>query len=268
MRTIALRPSQGRLSSTLTVQFQVIHALMLHDIKSRFFGNGLGYFVSILWPIVHILVILLINSGRVAPHGVSMVLYATTAVIPYICCNYIGRFITLGVIMNKSFLQYPIIRPLDLMAARIFLELISNSVILIVVLIGLDIAGISIMPAYPTQACLAWLSSLLLGVGFGLLNGVITMAVPLWNVVFMLFIIIAWITCGLGIDPEALPYQIGYYLSFNPVLHAVEWMRQAYYVGYSPKLLSKEYLISFSLVCFVSGLIGERVFRGFLVQQR
>ena len=249
-------------------QVYVWHALVLHDIKSRWFGNGWGYALSILWPLIHIITILVVNHGRVAPYGSSMILYAATAVIPYIACNYIGRFMLLGVMMNRPFLNYPIIKPLDLMISRAYLELVANALVLIIILSGMTFLNIDVVPPNITQASLAWLSSVLLGLGFGFFSATIVLAYPIFNIVYVLIIIVIWITCGIGIDPEVLPDPYGYYMSFNPVLHAVEWMRMAYYPNYHPRLLDKSYLLAFSLVSFSLGIIMEKVFRPFWLRSR
>jgi capsular polysaccharide transport system permease protein len=47
----------------LTTQGRVLYALMLRDVRTKFFGNGLGFIaLSIFWPLVHILILLLIYA--------------------------------------------------------------------------------------------------------------------------------------------------------------------------------------------------------------
>ena len=251
-----------------TAQVRIIYALMMHDIKSRFFGNGFGYAIMIAWPLLHILVILAVNAGRIVPRGASMVLYAATAVIPWVASNYIGRFIMLGVLTNKSYLQYPIIKPLDLMVSRAALEIVSNAIVVITILIGMSLCGIDVVPHNILQACMAWGSSIFLGVSLGFFGGAICLAYPMFNLVFVLFIIVAWATCGIGVDPELLPEKYGYYLSFNPVMHVVEWMRQSYFLDAPTHLLNKTYLLSTSAVLLAIGLIVERLFKAFLTSSR
>ncbi|WP_158809679.1 ABC transporter permease [Beijerinckia sp. L45] len=250
------------------IQLRVFFALMMHDIKSRFFGSGIGYIITIVWPLTHIVIILALNAGKMVPYGSSMVLYAATACIPYIACNYIGRFMMLGVLTNRSFLQYPIIKPLDMILARAFLEIVNNSIVVATLMIAMSISGIDVTPIDPLQAAFAWIASMGLGISVGLLGGVICLAFPLFNLIFVLFIIIAWITCGMSINPELLPESYGYYFSFNPVLHCVEWMRQAYFLGSPARLLNKAYVLEVSATCLTAGFLLERFFRSFLLTPR
>jgi len=78
--------------------------------------------------------------------------------------------------------------------------------------------------------------------------------------------IIVYILSGTLMVVSALPEAVIYPLSFNPVLHAVEWMRTAYYEGYSDRVLDKEYLIGFGLTSLCLGLLMERMFRRIVLE--
>ena len=253
----------GAFRGALQAQLHVIRALILHDIKSRFFGNGLGYIVTILWPTVHMIVIIgiFVIGGRPVPYGQSALLYAATGVLPYITWSYISRFMSLGMTMNKSFLGYPIIKPLDMMHARLVLELVSTFIITVGTLVVLALSQAPVMPNDAGQAMLGLLSAVALGIGFGYLTSVFCLIHHFFNVAYVLVLIIFWVTAGLAINPEALPEQLGYYASWNPLLHSIEWVRSAYYNDFPAHLLDKTYVIRVAGITFVLGLILERLLR-------
>ena len=253
----------------LTNQMNVFHALVLHDIKSRYFGNGLGYVVTILWPGVHLAVIVGIYSvtGRGNGYGTSALLFVSTGVLPYICWNYVSRFCMLGVMQNKSALSYPIINVLDIILARLFLEVVTCSIITFILLAFLMLNGIDVMPIHPAQAAFGLLSSVLLGVGFGVLNAGIAMIFPLWFIGYVLILILFWITSGVAINPELLPEQIGYWLSWNPLLHCIEWLRSAYYDDYPARLLDRSYVLEVGFGTLALGLLMQRTMKRYLLRQ-
>ncbi len=261
-RAAAIR-SEGRLHAAFKTQIQVIHALMLHDIKSRFFGNGFGYVATILWPSAHIAMIvgIFIFTGRQAPYGDDRLLYVSIGVLPYIIWNYISRFTLLGLIMNKSFLQYPLIKPLDIMIARQALEVVSCTIITVGLALILMACQADVMPHHPDQAALAILSAVLLGIGFGIFNGVICMIFPLWNIIYVGVLIGFWVTSGVVINPEALPTPIGDLLAWNPLLHCIEWLRLAYYDDFPARLLDKSYVVYCGAGSLACGLVMERALR-------
>jgi capsular polysaccharide transport system permease protein len=82
----------------------VIYALMLCDVKTRFFGNGLGFlFASVAWPLVHILILLIINTGlgRMARFGDSIILFFATGLVPFMTFSYMSRWIMLGLSIGQ-----------------------------------------------------------------------------------------------------------------------------------------------------------------------
>ncbi len=241
-------------------QTNVFHALVLHDIKTRFFGNGLGYVVSVLWPATHLAVIMGINAvlGRGAGYGTSALLFVATGVLPYICWNYISRFCMLSMVSNKSSLSYPLINALDVILARIFLELVTCTIITFVLLISLTVVGIDVVPVQPAEAAEGLLSAVLLGIGFGVLNATIVMILPLWMIGYILILIGFWLTCGVAINPELMPPQIADVLAWNPLLHCIEWVRSAYYPDYPRRLLSKNYVLEVGFGSLSLGLLMQR----------
>jgi capsular polysaccharide transport system permease protein len=87
------------LGDVLRTQGQVIYALMLRDVKTRYFGNGLGFlFSSVAWPLVHVLVLLAVYTtlGRTAPFGSSTILFSATGLVPFMTFSYMSRWIIAG----------------------------------------------------------------------------------------------------------------------------------------------------------------------------
>jgi capsular polysaccharide transport system permease protein len=74
-----------RLSSwqMLQAQGRILVAIMLRDVRTRFFGSALGFLIAIGWPLSHIFILLVINTavGKAAPYGDSAALCRTAASI-------------------------------------------------------------------------------------------------------------------------------------------------------------------------------------------
>ena len=81
LRSTKKRHQLGATGTIFRSYCNAIYALVMHDIKSRFFGNGLGQVLMIIWPFVHIVLLLAIYtvSGRIAPHN-SVLRYWSNAV--------------------------------------------------------------------------------------------------------------------------------------------------------------------------------------------
>lgn len=257
-----------RLRELLRVQARVLFALMLRDINSRFFGSPYGFLIAIAWPLSHILVLLIVNTilGRAPPYGDSSALWYATGVVPFVAYSYMGRFIILGVLQGKPLLAFPLVKFTDVIFARMLVEFLSASLVVIIVSIIFTIFGINIVPREPQQAVYAFGAALLLGAGVGTVSAIITAAIPFWFSVFILSNIFLWAISGVVFVPDALPEPIRYVLSWNPMMHCIEWMRSAFYEGYGRSILDKSYCLACGTVWLTVGLIVERLVRGKIIK--
>ena len=261
-------PSLGRstsLQGRAIAYKKIIFALVLHDIKNRFFGSGLGQVVMVLWPFVHILLLVTIYyvTKRPNPYGEGIIQYGAVSVFPFIIFNYVSRWIVFSALTNKQFLNYPIIKPLDIMLGRTVLEIVSITIVGILLVLFVAAAGYNAMPADKIEAISAVLATLFLAIGFGFLNAPFAFIIPIWNVVIVLAIILTYVSSGIVFQPTAMPANIQYYLSFNPLLNCVEWLRAGYYRDYPTAMIDKTYVLSFSLTCLTLGLLLNRLLKRF-----
>ena len=246
----------------------VLHALMLRDIKTRFFGSGLGYLMYVGWPLSHILIVVLMFSfgGRLTPYGDNIYLYIATGTAPFMCFSYSSRFIMLAYAQNRPLLSFPVVKFLDVIIARSILEGLTAALIIIILIAIFIVSGIDCMPLDVAEAFYALAASISLGVGVGMINSVIAAAMPFYMTLYMLIIIILWAASGVVFVPDYLPEFIRVPLSYNPILHGVIWLRSAYYPGYGTLTLDKTYLIAWAIGCVCAGLVLERLVRGRLLQ--
>ena len=251
-------------------QWRVLHAVMLRNIRVRFFGHGIGYLFKIGWPLTHLVILVTLFSltGRAAPYGDSPALFFATGTIPYITFAYLSRFMMLYVILNRQLLGFPEVKILDILIGSALLEILSACFVVIVFLIIAWFAGIDPMPRDIVQASLAFGASILLGFGAGLLNGVIALAIPAWFTGFTLILMLIWASSGVVFVPDALPAIIREPLAYQPVMQTTEWMRSAYYEGYGGLVLNRTYVFGFGITMIVLGLLFERLTRGHMLAMR
>lgn len=243
-------------------------AVMLRDMRTRFFNHGLGFLIVSLWPLAHMLILIGIYTlfGRTAPFGDSLRVFFLTGLIPTLTFMYVSRFMCISLALNRPMLAFPVVKVLDIMAARALLEITAAFLTLFFAFTILLLFGDDPFPRDPFQAFYAYLSLLLLAIGVGSVAGVITMFLSFFATLYALSMILVYILSGTLFVVSALPESLVYPLSFNPVLHAVEWMRIAYYEGYSDRVLDKEYLIGFGATALCLGLLMERMLRRIMLE--
>lgn len=250
------------------VQYRVLKALILRDIRTRFFGNGLGYIVAILWPLTHIVALLLIFyfSGRIAPYGDSIYLFFASALIPSLGFRYMSRFIIFSVGQNRPLTAFPLVKYMDIILARGILEAAALCCVAALMALILFFLGEPVMPENPIGAAEAFLATLLIGLGFGAFCGVIAIKLPGIILPVILIHVVVYLTSGIIFVPAALPEQILDIIYWNPVLHAVEWMRESYYIGYVSPILDKEYLLGSGALFLFMAMVIEKAFYSFLTR--
>lgn len=253
-------------SSALTIQKHVLWALMLRDIRTRFFGNGLGYVIAVLWPTVHVACLLAIYtiSGRVSPLGDSTLKFFCVALVPIISFLYMSRFIMFAASINRPLLNFPVVGIIDIIAARAVLEACASVMVAVLLAAGLVGLDISVWPSDPSQALFAFLSAVVLGLGVGSLNAVIFLVFPGWALVYAIISIICYTTSGVVFMPDAMPEEMLSIVKWNPVLHSVEWMKESYYLNYKSNVLTKWWPFAFGFSCMLMAMAANRIFHRFI----
>jgi capsular polysaccharide transport system permease protein len=209
-----------------------------------------------------------ILAARAAPYGDSILLFIGTGTVPFMSFSYLSRFMMIAVLITRPLLAFPQVKILDVLLASALLETMAACLVTIIMIVIAWFVGIDFMPKDIVQAALAFGAALLLGLGFGLVNGVLALAVKFWAVVVAVEIMLLWLTSGVVIVPDALPGAARNVLAYNPVLHVVEWMRSAYYEGYGGLILDRGYVIGFGMGAVFLGLLLERAMRGYLLAKR
>ena len=107
-------------------------------------------------------------------------------------------------------LAFPEVKVLDMLFAARLLEIMSACCVVIIFLIIAWFVGIDAMPRDIVQASYALGAAILLGLGFGLFNGVIALAFPPWITGYHWWLIILLlISAGIIFVPDALPAAFG-----------------------------------------------------------
>ncbi|GJD90485.1 Polysialic acid transport protein KpsM [Methylobacterium hispanicum] len=255
---LALPEAAPRLSATESY-LRVLHALMLRDMRTRFGASYWGYAVVVLWPCAHVFMLVAIYYFRKvpAPIGESSPIFFASGAVPVLVYQYMSREVMKSVGANRPLTYYPQVKLIDVIIARLLVEIVSGSLTLITVLAILTALGIDPRPADPFTAVTGFLAAILLGIGIGFVNVCIMAFFPTWALGYVLFNIIIYITSGVMFLPNYLPEQLYAIFKYNPAVQIIEWVR----LGYYPTLdvqVDYFYVIMFGLTTLSIGLLMER----------
>ncbi|MGE4172714.1 MAG: ABC transporter permease [Methylocystis sp.] len=244
---------------------QIMSAVLVQDMRSRFGHSHIGYLIAIAWPLSHIGVITAAYLFRVsiAPVGDSPTMFVGTGVVPYILCLYPARVLAMVIPQNRQLLNIPVIQPFHLIFSRCILETLNAVIVLALFLSVVSLFDVDILPADTAEAAKAIGAAVFLGIGLGFFNVVMCALVGHFFLVFFILIMIGlYLFSGIYLPPTAMPETVRDYMAYNPLLHLVEWLRSAYYASYDPELINKSLVLWVAGVSLTFGLIGERFLRG------
>lgn len=254
-------------AAAATRKGNVMKAVMLRDMRTRFFDHGLGFLVVVLWPLAHIFLLLTIYSllGRGTPYGNSLMLFFGTGLVPTLAFMYVSRMMVMSILSNKPMLSFPAIKVTDIIFGRALLEVLGSFLMAVFVIIIFALLGEQFMPIDIPNAIAALCATLFLAIGVGFVVSLLAAMVPAIAMFYVLLAITVYILSGTLFVISAMPAPVIEVLSWNPVLHGVEWMRSAYYLDYPKQVLDKWYLIKFGAISLLIGLFVERYSRPYVM---
>jgi capsular polysaccharide transport system permease protein len=254
------RPPPG-FFERLRTQGRVVHALIIRETRTRFGDSKLGYGWALLEPIAHILMLSLVFAvlmrGR-PPIGEEFFIFYYTGIIPYHMFVHTSSSMTYAIASNGSLLQLPLVGTFDVLMARGLLELLTDTLVAVVLLAGFGALGLGVLPQDFAGVSTSLLATWLLGCGCGFLNAVINAFTKSWDKIWAQLTRLLYFCSGIFYVPGMMPEWIRDILAWNPVLHAVDWFRASFFREYEPHWLDRSYLLAFAVLTVLAGLGLER----------
>jgi ABC-type polysaccharide/polyol phosphate export permease/predicted Zn-dependent protease len=255
-------PSSG--AAALRTQCRVIHALIIRETRTRFGDSTLGYGWALIEPILHILTLSLffavLMHGQ-PPIGTQFFIFYYTGLIPYHVFVHTSSSLTYAVASNGSLLQLPLVSTFDVIVARAFLELATDLLVAVVLLAGFGALGLGTLPNDFTGVAASIAAVWVFACGCGFINAVINAFCKSWDKIWNQVTRILYFISGIFYVPGNMPDWIRNILTWNPVLHAVDWFRSGFFVDYEPHWLDRTFLTSIAVATLLVGLGLERALR-------
>ena len=233
---------------------RVVSALMLRDIQTRFGASYFGFLVGLILPLMHILLVLTvyIMLGRRAPIGTDVMLYLTTAILPFVVWSYTHQKISQAFSQNKALISFPAVRLIDILIARALVEALNATLIICVVATVFFLLEKNVFVARSDGVMLALFLAYLYGISTGFLFGLLSMINPALLLFGFLLIPLNWFTCGIFFIPDGLPIEIRNIVAIFPLSHIVDFGRTSVYSSYVSEYYSIIYVLFIvSFVFFV-----------------
>jgi len=251
------------MSTAAIIQVRVIGALILRETRVRYGRSQFGYLWALGEPVAYVAAFsaMFTFTGSHAPFGNSMPLFYALGILPFSLFRNLGNQLMMSFEANEALLSFPIVMELDTVYARTILEAATMLVVMTLILSTIVMFSDAPPPNNPLKMAIAVFGLVILGFGVGLINAVVVSIFKSWQNVYSMMAIPLLLTSGVFYSLETLPTKVSEFLSWNPIVHGVEGMRDGYFNNYRAGALDISYLFWWGLALTLIGLAAERAIR-------
>jgi capsular polysaccharide transport system permease protein len=248
--------------SYFQIQRDVIYALLLRELSSRFGKSRGGFLWVLVEPVAHLVLPILIFGfirQRLMP-GVEFPVFLVYGFLPFLLFKAICLQIVDGVNAGQGLLSYRQVLLMDVFIAKAMAHLVIQTVVFVIVLTGLGMLGYQVLPPHPVELAGVLALTAVLAFGLGVVLAAIASLIPDARAVIHVMFMPLYFMSGILFPVTRFSDEWVRWLAINPVLHLVELTRVAGVHGYVPmKYLSLAYPVTLALVATVIGLMLYRL---------
>ncbi len=248
----------------------VIQALLIREVKTRFGKYNLGFLWLLLEPLTSVLIIGVILAPF-RSNGNEDIPYAF-----FLLCGFLILKTLTGPMMsgmnaisaNQGLLIFRQVEPIDTFIARFIFEILTSlfsftTFCLVGAWIGIPLSG-----SHLFEALYCFLTIWLMGSGLGIYLGIQAMKFKeLEKVLGFITRPLLFISCVLY-PLSVVPFEYQKFFLYNPLVHAIEYLRQSLFpVTYKVEQVNLIYPSLCALVSLSFGLVTYRNNRHYLKQR-
>ncbi|MCB1361312.1 MAG: ABC transporter permease [Rhodobacter sp.] len=248
---------------------RTISALVLREMTTRFGRTPGGFLWALLQPLATIIILGMAFSllARSPALGTSFILFKATGMMPFQTFRSNSTMVGGSISYSRSLLMYPGVTWVDALLARFILNTLVMIVVTALILVGIVVVqGVTLIMDW-NAVILSMALSAFLGLGVGTLNCFLTERIEIWSRIWQILNAPLMILSGVLMLPESLPTDIQYWLYYNPLIHLTGLMRQGFYSTYQPQYVSITYVLLWSMIPLMLGLILLRRYHRELINR-
>jgi capsular polysaccharide transport system permease protein len=250
-------------------RLRVLFALIVREMNAKFGRSVGGYLWAIAEPLggIVLLAVAFSLALRLPPIGTSFLFFYATGIVPFTLYSKIANSAANAVRANRGLLSYSVVRPLDAVLAGALLELLTMSVVALLLFTGIIIIDDVAVNFEPIRVVNAFAMAGLLGLGIGTLNSVLFGFFPTWKNIWGVLTRPLFLISGIFFTFNSAPPALQEVLWFNPLIHVIGEMRSGFYGSYQADYVSPMYVCGLALALLVVGAWLLRRHASFLIEQ-
>ncbi|MAM62870.1 ABC transporter permease [Maritimibacter sp. UBA3975] len=247
----------------LRIHIRVILALVLRESRVRHGRSRAGYTWAIVEPVLQITILtLLFREFRGGTGGgTEFAIFFATGVLSFNMFKNTAGYVMHAFEQNRPLFNYPMVKPVDSVLARVLLDVATNLLIMFIVIsFQVFVLGAPGPKHVPLMALpLFLLASMALGAGLSL--AVIRRFLPSILNFYHIIMGPAFFVSCIFYSMSSIPTRYRELLAWNPLVHGIEGFRIGYFAEYSAPDVDLFYLFTWVAVLNCFGFVGEKLTR-------
>lgn len=222
-------------AKAIKVQWRVIIALLLREMRTRFGRLKLGYLWAFLEPALHTGVVYFLWSmrGNNNLDGMPLLMFLITGFVPFFLFSQTYMRVANSIQGNKGLLEHRNVILLDAVIARSILELLTKIFVLGVYMTGLALYGYEFGLPAPLELAAGLLLLWGSGLSLGLLVQSFTTIMRSLHHIMTAVMRVLYLSSGVLFPLSILPPGAQEYALYNPLAHLIQVTRSSF-VSTSP----------------------------------
>lgn len=243
---------------SLIIQKRVVYALLMREIITRYGRHNIGFLWLFVEPMLFTLGITALWTATKAAHGSNLPIigFAITGYSSVLLWRNVANRCGKAVEANAALLFHRNVKIIDLMLARIILEISGATISFIVLSIFFISIGLMEMPADIYTMLVGWVLLAWFSIGLGLNIGVLSEVSEVFDRLWHAFTYVLFGISGVAFLVDWLPPGAQKVSLMIPMVHGTEMLRHGYYGDIITTHENPLYLIMVSMVLTVIGLWG------------
>jgi capsular polysaccharide transport system permease protein len=235
---------------------RAVFALILREMATSYGRSPGGYIWAILEPAAGIALLTAIFSAgfRSPPLGTSFPLFYSTGILLFLMYGDIAMKLSQILNFSRALFEYPRVTFVDALLARLILSIMTQLMVHFIVFSGIIILFAGDVAIDMEKVFNAYLMIIILSVGVGTLNSFLTVAFPVWQSVWAVLNRPLFLISCMFFLFETVPEPYSSILWYNPLVHPIGAIRDAFYPYYNPTYVTPTYPLLFGAITLLTGL--------------
>jgi capsular polysaccharide transport system permease protein len=244
----------------LRTQFNVIKALTIREMQGLMKTYNYGFAWALLEPLMFIAVMRIAKSAikGLTPPDMPPTTFLICGIVPYYLYMDVLSTIAKSVSNQDALLSFPRVTPIDVAIAGALSDFCIYFTLYCVLMLGASLDE----HVFPPQNGLAVFSAFILlwvfGVSFGFVVGAMLRVFPPVKQFLSYYNLVNRMVGGMLFVITMFPSTYWPYFTWNPVLHCMEMLRDAWFVTYTSPVADPVYVLEWVLGLMLLGLSLER----------